>query len=127
MINKKTGNSKFSPIYDCGSALNPMLEDEEIEKMSEIELKNLAMNSYSCLKENGKKIHYINYMRKTENVECQNAIRRMYPNIKIKEIIDFVDSIEQISKIRRKFYKKKMIQRYEKIKEIYQDMRRKDN
>ena len=26
LLNKNTGKVKFSPIYDCGSALNPMLE-----------------------------------------------------------------------------------------------------
>ena len=40
-----------------------MLEDEEIEKMNETELKNLARNCYSCLKENGKKIHYMTYIK----------------------------------------------------------------
>ena len=31
LLNKKTKEIEFSPIYDCGSALNPMLEDEEME------------------------------------------------------------------------------------------------
>jgi len=50
LLNKETKEIKFSPIYDCGSCLNPLLEDVEIEKMSSEELKNLAVNSYSCLK-----------------------------------------------------------------------------
>ena len=40
LLNKITGEVEFSPIYDCGSALNPILEDEEIEKINETELKN---------------------------------------------------------------------------------------
>lgn len=55
LLNKNTEKVKFPPIYDCGSALNPILEDKEIEKINETELKNLAINCYSCLKENGKK------------------------------------------------------------------------
>lgn len=55
-LNKCLGKVEFSPIYDCGSALNPMLEDEEIEKMNQTEFKNLSINCYSCLKENGKKL-----------------------------------------------------------------------
>ena len=35
LLNKNTGNVEFSPIYDCGSCLNPMLEDEEIKKTME--------------------------------------------------------------------------------------------
>lgn len=56
LLNKTIGKVEISPIYDCGSALNPILEDEEIEKINETELKNLVINSYSCLKENGKKL-----------------------------------------------------------------------
>ena len=33
LLNKNTGNAEFSPIYDCGSCLNPMLEDEKIMKI----------------------------------------------------------------------------------------------
>ena len=55
LLNKKTGKITFSPIYDCGSCLNPMIEDDEIEKINNTELKNLAINCYSCLKENDKK------------------------------------------------------------------------
>ncbi len=32
LLNKNTGKVEFAPIYDCGSCLNPMLEDEEIEE-----------------------------------------------------------------------------------------------
>lgn len=55
LLNKETKEVEFSPIYDCGSCLNPMLEDEEIQKINKTELKNLVINSYSCIKENGKK------------------------------------------------------------------------
>lgn len=52
LVNLETKKIKFAPIYDCGSCLNPMLEDEELEKISDIEIKNLAINSYSCIKLN---------------------------------------------------------------------------
>lgn len=64
LINVKTQKIEFSPIYDCGSCLNPLLEDTEIEKLDEIAIKNLAINCYSCLRENGKRINYINYIKK---------------------------------------------------------------
>ena len=49
LLNKKTGEVRFSPIYDCGSCLNPMLEDSDISSLNETELKNLALNCYSLL------------------------------------------------------------------------------
>lgn len=98
LLNKNTGKVEFSPIYDCGSSLNSMLEDEEIEKITETELKNLAINCYSCLKENGKKINYMTYIKQAKNEECNNAIKRLFLNINMDEISKFIDNVESISK-----------------------------
>lgn len=56
ILDNITKKVTFSPIYDCGSCLNPMLEEKDIEKLNETELKNLAIDCYSCIKENGKKL-----------------------------------------------------------------------
>lgn len=55
LIDIKSDKRKFAPIYDCGSCLNPMLDDTELENISETEIKNLAINTYSCIKESDKK------------------------------------------------------------------------
>lgn len=122
LLNKATGNSEFSPIYDCGSCLNPMLEDEEINKISEVELKNLAINCYSCLKNNGKKINYMSYIKQKENEDCNNAIKRVFPKINVDKIKKFIDNIECISSIRKDFYKKMIEQRYYIIKDVYENI-----
>lgn len=123
LLNKNTGKVKFSPIYDCGSALNPMLEDEEIEKFNETELKNLAINCYSCLKENGKKINYITYIKQMKNKECNNAIKRLFLYISIDTINKFIDDVESMSTTRKDFYKKIIAKRYEILKEIYENIK----
>lgn len=123
LLNKDTRKAEFSPIYDCGSCLNPMIEDEEIEKISETELKNLAINCYSCLKENGKKINYMTYIKQMKNEECNNAIKRLFTNINIDEIREFIDNIECMSDIRKDFYKKIIEQRYDIIKGVYENIK----
>ena len=119
LLNKNTGKAEFSPIYDCGSCLNPMLEDKGIEKISETELKNLAINCYSCIKENGKKINYMTYIKQIENEDCNNAIKRLFANINLNEIKRFIDNIECMSEVRKEFYKNIIGQRYEIIKRAY--------
>lgn len=119
ILNKATGKTAFSPIYDCGSCLNPMLEDSEIEKISETELKNLAINCYSCLKENGKKINYMTYIKQMNDEECNKAIYRCFEKIKIEEIINFIDKIECMTETRKRFYKEIISRRYEIIKQVY--------
>lgn len=116
LLNKKTGEVRFSPIYDCGSCLNPMLEDSDISSLNETELKNLALNCYSCIKENGKKINYMSYIKDGNNEECEKAISRLLPNIDISKIFDFIDSITCISDIRKNFYKKIIEIRFNIIK-----------
>ena len=119
LVNTEMNEIKFSPIYDCGSCLNPMLEDCELSKLSDVELKNLAINCYSCLKENGKKINYMTYIRDTKNKECDKAIIRVFKNINIDEINKFIDEVSYMSNNRKEFYKKIINERYKVIEEVY--------
>ena len=118
LLNKNTGTVTFSPIYDCGSCLNPILEDTEIEKFTETELKNLEINCYSCLRDKGKKINYMTYIKEMKNEECNNAIKRLFANIDIDKIENFIDNIECMTDIRKEFYKRIINQRYAIIKNI---------
>lgn len=119
LLNRKENEVKFSPIYDCGSCLNPMLEDIEIEKLSKTELKNLAINCYSCIKENGKKINYITYIKSRKNEECNKAINRIFSKINMDKINKFIDEIQYMSNIRKEFYKNIIKLRYDLIKGVY--------
>ena len=122
LVNKKTKQVTFAPIYDCGSCLNPMIEDEEIKRLNDTELKNLAINSYSCLKENGKKINYMSYIRGLNNEDCNNAVKEIFPKINISEINDFIDKISYISEKRKAFYLNIIEQRYIVIKNVYKNL-----
>ena len=100
-----------------------MIEDEEIEKINETELKNLAINSYSCLKENGKKINYMTYIKQMNNEECNKAIKRLFLNINIDTINRFIDDVEGMSTARKNFYKKVIAKRCEILKEVYENVK----
>lgn len=119
LVDNKTNKIEFAPIYDCGSCLNPMIDDDEIEKLQENEIKNLAINCYSCLKENGKKINYMTYIRDTKNEECNKAIIRVFKNINMDEINKFIDEVSCMSNIRKEFYKEILNIRYKIIEEVY--------
>ena len=119
LVNARSDGARFSPIYDCGSCLNPMLEDNQIERINEVELKNLAINCYSCIKENGKKINYMTYIKSTKNEECNNAIRNIIKKINIDEINNFIDKIPSMTIVRKEFYKKIIYYRYEILKSVY--------
>ena len=122
ILNKKNGQVEFAPIYDCGSCLNPMIEDKEIENINETELKNLAINCYSCIKEDGKKINYMTFIKQMKNIDCNDAIKRIFKNIDINQINKFIDEIENISQVRKEFYKSILKYRYEIIENTYNKM-----
>lgn len=119
LLDTKTDKIEFAPIYDCGSCLNPMIDDDEIKKLQYNDIKNLAINCYSCLKENGKKINYMTYIKECKNEECNKAILRVFKNIKIDEINKFIDEISCMSNERKEFYKKIINIRYKIIQEVY--------
>jgi hypothetical protein len=123
LVNTKSKKAKFSPIYDCGSCLNPMIDDCEIKKLNETEIKNLATNCYSCIKENGKKINYTIYINSKKNKECNEAVLRMFDKIDIVKICQFINDIEGMSNIRKEFYKKIITLRYEIIEKVYNKLK----
>ena len=113
--NTKSGEITFAPIYDCGSCLNPLLDDEEINNLTEAELKNLEINCYSCLKENGKKINYASFILHTENEECNKALIRIFPKIDIEKIENMIKEIPCMKEKRKEFYIKILKYRYNEI------------
>ncbi len=91
-------------------------------KKIETELKNLAINCYSCLKENDKKINYMTYIKGMKNEECNKAIARVFKRIDIEKINKLIDSIDCISNKRKEFYKKIIGIRYDIIMNVYNKM-----
>lgn len=122
LVNKKTKKIEFSPIYDCGSCLNPMLEESDIEKMSIEDFKNIVLNCYSCLKENNKKINYMTFIKSRKNNECNEALKRMFNKIDIEKIDSFINNISCISDVRKDFYKKIISMRYDILKKVYNEL-----
>ena len=128
LVDTQNNCANFAPIYDCGSCLNPMLEDHGLEKLNNAEIKNLAVNSYSCLKENGKKINYMQYIqdcKENKNKDCIEAIIRIFPQINIEEINKFIMEIPCISNTRKNFYKEIINFRYEIMKEVCEKIMKK--
>ena len=113
LVNARSDRAEFAPIYDCGSCLNPMIDDEEIKKLNDVEIKNLAINCYSCIKENGKKINYMTFIKEHKNKDCNNAIKRIMPKVNIEKINDFIDGIDCMQDIRKDFYKNIIRIRYQ--------------
>ena len=118
LYDKENNKFDFSPIFDCGSCLNPMMDDSDMIKLDENELKNLSVNCYSCLKEDNKKINYISYIKSKKNNECTSALKRVFYRIDIDKINEFIKNIDCMSDIRKSFYINIINNRYKILSEI---------
>jgi len=118
LINEQTREVRIAPIYDCASCLFPQLDDERIAKIIDSEEEMLArvfVFPNSALKINDKKINYYDYISSFDNVDCNNALKRILPNINLDLINKIIDETLYISDIRKSFYKKIIKMRYELI------------
>ena len=99
-----------------------MLDDEEIKNINSTELKNLAINCYSCLRDNNNKINYMSFIKEMKNTDCNDALKRVFNNIDINKINNFIDNIECISTYRKAFYKNIINIRYNILKSTYEKL-----
>lgn len=124
LINEKLKEVEIAPIYDCASCLYPQLTDEMIEEYindkTEMDARVYVFPT-SALKLDGKKINYFNYINSLENEDCNQALLRIFPKIDLKIINKIVDETQEISKIRKEFYKKIIKLRYENILKLAYD------
>jgi len=107
----------FAPIYDCGSAMRPLLSEDEISNFATdfIGFKDIAYNIYSSLKVGKQRIYYALFLSEMKNENCNKAMMRMLPYIDMQEINAIVNETEFLSEQRKVFYKQFLEFRYEKI------------
>lgn len=110
---------KFAPVYDCGSALHPLLTDEKINYLlnNESEFKNVAYSIYPVYTYENKKITYSEFYAK-DIPDLNDALLRIYPRIDMNKIYDIIDNTMYLSLERKEFLKKSVTIRKEKILDI---------
>lgn len=116
---KKNNKYRLSPIFDNGSSLFPQLNtDEKIKAVladkAEID-KRIYEFPTSQVKYEGKKSSYYDIISGLAFEECNKALVRITERVDLNRINKLIDSIEDISDLRREFYKTILKERFEKI------------
>lgn len=116
---KNNGKYTLAPVYDNGSCMYPRLNTEEalrdvLNSQDEID-KRIYQFPTSHILLHGQKSSYYEVINSLEFEECNNALRRIVPKIDLASINTLIDSISEISELRKGFYKTMYQQRYEKI------------
>ena len=115
-ILEKDGDIRFAPVYDCGSALSALIDDDKMKDLlnSPVDFKNQEYNLVSCYYMNGKKIYYHEIFMNPP-AELAEAILRIVPKIDMQKMHGIVDSTPCISDVRKDYLKKALDIRYEQI------------
>lgn len=124
---KKDNRYRMAPIYDNGSSLFPRLNtDMKLQKILDSEeemLKRVYTFPTSQILLQGKKSSYYELIDSLQYEECNEALMRMKPKIDLEKMEKIIDGVEEISVLRKTFYKRMLYLRYEvMIKEPYRKL-----
>ena len=116
---KRNNQYRIAPVYDNGSSLYPKLNtDEKIAEVladqEEID-KRIYQFPTSHIRVKNKKSSYFEVISSLQFEACNEALKRIVPRIDLERINRIIDEIEEISELRKQFYKTMLQQRYEKI------------
>lgn len=112
------GFSYIAPVFDCGSCLLPQADDKVMKQVLE-NADDLNARIYqfptSAIKQDNKKINYFDFLTTCDDDNCKAALKRVTEEIDLDKIFDFIDNVEYISDLQKKFYKEYISARYDKI------------
>ena len=116
---KRDNKYRIAPVYDNGSSLYPKLNTDEkiaevLASQEEID-KRIYQFPTSHIKVKNRKSSYFEVISSLQFEACNEALKRIVPRIDLERINRIVDEIEEISELRKQFYKTMLQQRYEKI------------
>ena len=118
LYNQETDHMEIAPIFDCGSALFPQIDDELIKKVlfskAEMNARVYDMPT-SAILINGKRASYYKVITSLEYEDCTEAVRRILPRINMEGINKLIDSVEQLTELQKEFLKKILRMRKEII------------
>ena len=118
IVDSDSQSAELAPIYDCGSCLFPQADEKVIRSVLENENElNARIYQFptSAIRLNERKINYYDFLMAAENKECNEALLRIFPQIRLDKIHAFVDDVPYISKLQKEFYMTYINARYEKM------------
>ena len=118
LYDDNTGETEIAPVFDCGSCLLPQADEKVMRKVLSVE-PELHARIYqfptSAIKQNGRKINYYDFLNNGKNEDCNDALARIVPRINMEKLVHFIDQVEGITELQKKFYKHYISARFDLI------------
>ena len=122
LVDSSTDRAEIAPLFDFGSCLLPQADDEimrrVIEDKSERDARIYNFPA-SALKQNGKKIGYVDFIATNRTGILAPSLERIVPKIDMNAICRLVDSTPLLADLQRDFYKTYITARYEVLCESW--------
>ncbi len=118
LVDEEHEIAEMAPVYDCGSCLYPQLAAEDMMSILENEEeinKRIFVFPASAIEENGKKISYFDFISSLRNLDCNDALKRIYGRIDMKKIDSLIDATPFLMPVQKEFYQIMLKERKEKI------------
>lgn len=119
LLNQQSGELLPAPIYDCGSCLYPQLADDSLDRImntpEEVQMRIEKFPTAALEDTQRNKVNYKAFIQSFCNPDCTAALLRVFPHINLKIISNVINSVPELTPIRREFYKTMLHARYEKI------------
>lgn len=119
LLDQVSGTLKIAPIYDCGSCLYPQLADDALDRIinspAEIQMRIDKFPNAALETRVNTKANYKEFIQSFCNADCTEALCRVFPHIDFGIVDGIIDSVPELSEIRKTFYKTMLHARYEKI------------
>ena len=118
LLDQASGKAEIAPAFDFGSCLLPQADEDimrrVIEDKSERDARIYNFPA-SALKEGGKKINYVDFVKRHTSDALAPSLARIVPRIDLKEINEFIDDAPLLSDLQHRFYKTYLAARFEAL------------
>jgi hypothetical protein len=118
LVDPTTGKAEIAPAFDFGSCLLPQADDDIMRRIIDDKTERDARIynfPASALKENGRKIGYVDFFRRHADDLLAPSLVRIMPRIDLAAISAFIDGVLFLSDLQRTFYKVYITARYEAL------------
>ena len=98
ILDRKTNKIRIAPVFDNGAAFFNKSSSEKLYSIYDDDFKFKQSVYDSCIsvyKKDGKPINPLKFMEKLDNVDCNQAIKRIVPNINFNDIENIFNEIPE--------------------------------
>jgi hypothetical protein len=124
LVDPATNKAEIAPAFDFGSCLLPQADDEVMRRVIDDKAERDARIynfPASALKENGKKIGYVDFFRRHANDLLAPSLARIAPRFDLAAITTFINGVPFLSDLQRTFYKVYLTARYEALFDTFRN------